>query len=397
MKQLRCEMCGSTDLVKQEGVFVCQSCGCKYSVEEARKMMIEGTVDVSGSTVKIDTSTKLKNLYTLARRAKDDDNIADAAKYYHEIRVEDPNSWEAAFYGVYFTALNCTIGQIEMAANSITNTIDTVSDMIKAHVPEDEQKAAYTECLLRALLAGQMLFGAAKSTYEDSDYSDARSDFIDRATASMLTAMAGGIAAEEIFNDYELAQTIYDSVVEMLNTSYVTKGYIKICQERIDGLKPKLKKIQKKKNEKYWKEHVEEKQKYDARIAEIDSELKQLQVQNKQYDEQISEIKKDLSQRIPAESQLAELKKQQSDLVGQISKLGLFAGKQKKALQAQVASLQTQIDDVDATVKRLKKEIQDDVTARVASVESERKPLKDQIRQLEEEKKKINTELTKDR
>ena len=39
MKQLTCEMCGSTDLLKQDGVFVCQSCGCKYSVEEAKKMM----------------------------------------------------------------------------------------------------------------------------------------------------------------------------------------------------------------------------------------------------------------------------------------------------------------------------------------------------------------------
>ena len=29
MKQLTCEMCGSTELLKQEGVFVCQSCGCK--------------------------------------------------------------------------------------------------------------------------------------------------------------------------------------------------------------------------------------------------------------------------------------------------------------------------------------------------------------------------------
>ena len=35
MKQLTCEMCGSTDLIKQEGVFVCQTCGTKYSVEES--------------------------------------------------------------------------------------------------------------------------------------------------------------------------------------------------------------------------------------------------------------------------------------------------------------------------------------------------------------------------
>ena len=46
MKQLTCQMCGSTDLMKQNGVFVCQTCGMKYSVEEAKKMMIEGTVDV---------------------------------------------------------------------------------------------------------------------------------------------------------------------------------------------------------------------------------------------------------------------------------------------------------------------------------------------------------------
>ena len=44
MKQLICEMCGSTDLLKQDGVFVCQSCGTKYSVEEAKKMMIEAYV-----------------------------------------------------------------------------------------------------------------------------------------------------------------------------------------------------------------------------------------------------------------------------------------------------------------------------------------------------------------
>ena len=60
MKKLTCEMCGSIDLIKKDGVFECQSCGCKYSVEEARKMMVEGTVEVQG-TVKLDSSEELKN------------------------------------------------------------------------------------------------------------------------------------------------------------------------------------------------------------------------------------------------------------------------------------------------------------------------------------------------
>ena len=41
MKQLICEICGGTDLIKQEGVFVCQSCGCKYSADEVKKLMVQ--------------------------------------------------------------------------------------------------------------------------------------------------------------------------------------------------------------------------------------------------------------------------------------------------------------------------------------------------------------------
>lgn len=40
MNQLTCEICGSTDLIKQNGAFTCQVCGCKYSVEEVRKMVL---------------------------------------------------------------------------------------------------------------------------------------------------------------------------------------------------------------------------------------------------------------------------------------------------------------------------------------------------------------------
>ena len=104
LKALTCEMCGSTDLIKQNGVFVCQSCGTKYSLEEAKKMMIAGTVNVAG-TVKVDMSEKLKNLYTIARRAKDEDNSENAAKYYDLILQEDPESWEASFYLIYYKAI----------------------------------------------------------------------------------------------------------------------------------------------------------------------------------------------------------------------------------------------------------------------------------------------------
>ena len=77
MKQLTCEMCGSTELIKQDGFFVCQTCGTKYSVEEAKKMMIEGTVEVAG-TVRVDDTSKIDNYYTMADNAYDADNKQEA-------------------------------------------------------------------------------------------------------------------------------------------------------------------------------------------------------------------------------------------------------------------------------------------------------------------------------
>lgn len=50
MKTLTCELCGSTSLVKQNGVFICQSCGMKYTVEEAKKLMVESKTEILETT-----------------------------------------------------------------------------------------------------------------------------------------------------------------------------------------------------------------------------------------------------------------------------------------------------------------------------------------------------------
>ena len=100
MKQLTCEMCGSTDLMKQDGVFVCQTCGMKYSVEEAKKMMIEGTVDVQG-TVKVDNSAFVEKYLANARRAKQKEDWEETEKYYNMVEQNDPTNIEAIFYSSY--------------------------------------------------------------------------------------------------------------------------------------------------------------------------------------------------------------------------------------------------------------------------------------------------------
>ena len=61
MKTLKCEMCGGTEIVKKEGLLVCQKCGVKYTMEEAKNLMIE----VAG--VKADETKNIEQLDDLLR------------------------------------------------------------------------------------------------------------------------------------------------------------------------------------------------------------------------------------------------------------------------------------------------------------------------------------------
>ena len=87
-------MCGSNDFVKEDGLFVCQSCGTKYSVEEARKLMIEGTVEVTG-TVQVDNTTTISNFLSLAEDALEKKDLEAVNDYIKRILEMNPKCTEA--------------------------------------------------------------------------------------------------------------------------------------------------------------------------------------------------------------------------------------------------------------------------------------------------------------
>lgn len=186
MKRIVCEMCDGVEFVKQDGMFICQGCGCKYTVEEAKKMMVETpdeapaapvAVPAPVSTVKVDNSSELDNLYMLARRAKDDNNAENAAKYYDLILLKDATSWEASFYLVYFKAMECKIAQIQSAAHSVENCLGSVIGLIRDNVSNDSEKiSALTEVSLRCSLIANMLYNGAENHYNGID-SDIRSKY----------------------------------------------------------------------------------------------------------------------------------------------------------------------------------------------------------------------------
>jgi len=89
MKQLTCEICDSINVVKQDGLFVCQSCSMKYSVEEAKKMMFE---DISQDS-QANMVEKHLHLVQVAMRDKNWDEVLTYSEKILEIDSRNAEAW----------------------------------------------------------------------------------------------------------------------------------------------------------------------------------------------------------------------------------------------------------------------------------------------------------------
>lgn len=143
MNPLTCEMCGSNDLMKQDGAFVCQNCGMKYSVEEAKKMMVEGVVEVQG-TVTVDNSSVVEKFLQNARRAKQKEDWEETEKYYNLVEQNDPANIEAIFYSSYGKAKNSLVDsdlyKRQAAFKVLQNCVSIIDDNFALEREEENKE-----------------------------------------------------------------------------------------------------------------------------------------------------------------------------------------------------------------------------------------------------------------
>ena len=102
MKAMVCEMCCGNEFVKTGGMYVCQYCGTKYDVEEARKLI----VTVSGP-VAVDGVATADNLMERAQEFFDKGDEARALEYLDRVLDIDAHNERAR-------ALQTTIKRAEM-------------------------------------------------------------------------------------------------------------------------------------------------------------------------------------------------------------------------------------------------------------------------------------------
>lgn len=130
MGKLICEVCGSNRIVKEDGLFVCQECGCKYSLEEVRNLISSDAgapqdshsrtahdtapQNTSDSTIDalLNTASDIIVLYLNgvdANGAKtffDYDNYNTAKKLIDQAELLAPSNWSVWFYKGLLSYIN---------------------------------------------------------------------------------------------------------------------------------------------------------------------------------------------------------------------------------------------------------------------------------------------------
>lgn len=264
MKQLTCEMCGSTDLMKQDGVFVCQTCGCKYSVEEAKKLMVEGIVEVSG-TVAINKAKETENLLIIARRSFKNGQYKLSAQQYNDILKNDPNNAEAAFFSVLSDSIDCKVGEIRYSANVVKNSMDSCTKLVN-QINNIKDKEKLVEQIVNSTIVASKVFIDSANKYMNNCGRTTQAMYesiqMQGASGKMITELA-----ECIINNIDYSKNIYNSVIKCYTyiLSIVEKKYKPKYEEKIEELKKIMSsnenKISQKKKEEFEKKPEDEKKK----------------------------------------------------------------------------------------------------------------------------------------
>ena len=115
MTAIKCEMCNSTDIIKENGIFKCQHCGTKYTTEETRKLIVE--ID---SPIKIAGISNIDTLLNNANTFLKLQEWNEARKCYKEITAKYPDDVRG-WWGTVKYAL--TVNPYSIAGSEYQNAL----------------------------------------------------------------------------------------------------------------------------------------------------------------------------------------------------------------------------------------------------------------------------------
>lgn len=162
MRQLICEMCGSDNIIKQDGIFICQACKTKYTIEEAKKMMMGDEADTLDPAVSVPvqvaganpSTLMLNNLLQLAQNSYNSKNYAQAENFCNQALTLDAENFIA--WKIKGQAIDAQISASNDRIDEVRHCLLTAYKVLN----EDDKKTHREEItkLLRGCLESEIAF-----------------------------------------------------------------------------------------------------------------------------------------------------------------------------------------------------------------------------------------------
>lgn len=439
MKRLICEMCGDSNLIKDNGVFVCQSCGCKYSLEEAKKMMVEGVVEVTG-TVKVDNTEQIENMLVNARRTYKDGRYQEAQNLYKQVLAEEPNNVEAILFEgisvgwqgnlVRYTmqqATDATLRALQIANKNIEQSEELekivwkglveITKLGKAVVDLCEKSAQESLKRCERELESVKQYADRAGLYADFEYVKQRGD----------NAIAAAEADEKKYgeikdNTYLLVLSVYeealknfkdvekyelntiDKITQKLKECKIDKNaYYKMTatkyQNVLEAIRKKrtakedyFRKLEEARVKQYWDEHKDEKSDLDRKLSELYTKKGTLIQEKTEFEKSIKLLTDLKNRQLPLEKELTVLQNEKKTLISKKSGLGLFKGKEKKALDEQIGKKEQEINLISEEIKAQRTASINECDSKISDIRMKKNRTEEQLKQIDqniEEIKKV--------
>jgi hypothetical protein len=214
--------------------------------------------------------------------------------------------------------------------------------------------------------------------------------------------------------EYVINMKAYDSYSSSYRSIALTDEAKKNRRETIDDCKKKIREIEQKAKEKeeeerkkaeeekkariaaYWEAHADEKAKLEAEKKELIEKRDRLQKELNDVSSEIQSIEKEKSAAVPSETEKSKVEDQIRDLNNRRSKLGMFAGKEKKQIAEEIASLEGRVDSLKGKIEEEKKEKAADVERRLAPVKARKSELDSELAPITKRISAIDAEFSKD-
>ena len=435
MKKIVCEMCGSNDLLKKDGVFECQSCGTKYSVEEAKKMMVDGTVNVEG-TVKIDSSNKIDNLIKNGKTLYKDGKYDEAYSLFGEVLNIDPENYVAIAYRGLCSAWKTTVknpligdaltglarsfalakealDETKEYANFSIEISDEIFKIGKAcinlyvnymHESYDNLNERIKE--LNSSLSSAGLYADVNFYRRQGEQAQNRNKQeiitgkqglkLTLTTVTVTTLKVLDVKDINIFSvkQYKNIRSNIDNCLAAVNgwvTDDIKDEWTKVmaaglmCDDKIKAVSQQMR-------DKYWKEHTEEKEKLEKEIADEKAKIKDNVNKINDLKKEKSALEEKINATVPSESELKTLNKKEEKLKEEKSNLGLFKLKDRKAVQEKIDAIEEDIEKVNKKIEKEKKELANQYEPDMTKIESKIDKLDKEI---EKSKKSLDSKEQK--